>query len=193
MSDFQLSARQEKLTIVSRITPAALKKIISPIEELLKDKSEDYPDTLPVNEDDKYMLALGLLQKTNFKVGDYKDALHIENKQEIDIRTRLSGRLLNHLSQVIENQLMFSLLSNSDEDTLSFEDMNKGLDNSKVKLDAEKEKLSQMRERVDTMKPQAEGLKDKMLGMKEKLEKIKEKTTPVEEANIEEPLSPSLR
>lgn len=172
MSHFQLSPRQQKITITSRLNVLALKKIITPIEACLKKQDLDkaFRGELPKDIDEKNLILLTLLRDSGFDLRKHQQALNqpLEAKT-IEVRTVLSPELCNELNQVIERQLMFSLISKQDKALLSTKDMQVILDEDAVELNHEAQKLTKIAEDLENMRSKLDAQEETFREMKAKI------------------------
>lgn len=169
MSHFQLSPRQQKIKINSRINALALKKIITPIEAFLKKKDLDktFQGALPEDIGEKHLILLALLRDSGFDLRKHQQALNqpLEAKT-IEVRTVLSPELCNELNQVIERQLMFSLISKQDKALLSTKDMKVILDEDAQKLTKIAKDLETLHSKLDVQESAFQEMKAKLASMK---------------------------
>jgi hypothetical protein len=152
MPAFTLSDTVKDITLKTRLSDDALKRVVSAIETHLSEEKnrKHYPDTLPTQEDNRRARLKTFLKDIKFKPQTMHDAL-LKEQRHIAVQTNVSSDLLNALNPVIEDEIMLSVLSghNPEEgDDLPLQEMAVRCYALEKILDSRREKVAIRKERM---------------------------------------------
>lgn len=166
MLDFQLSPRQEKMTIQSRIKAQSLKEMMTLVERYLKTagRTETFQRDLPAQEETKFSLLSRLLKNANIQLSRFKNALNESYKpEEIVIRTTLTENLFKALNGILETKLLINESAETAVEVDSLDDAYKFEEKAKqdvTELEQHREKLLSMKAALVAIKEGAAAEQD---------------------------------
>lgn len=154
MQAFRLSDTLADITLKTRLSEDALKRVVSAIETHLSEEKNqnNYPETLPTQKDNSRALLKNFLKDIKFKPQTMHEAL-LREQRCIAVQTNVSSDLLNALNPVIEDQIMLSVLSGDNPqegDDLSLEEMAVKCYELEKTLDPRRDRVAMRKERMES-------------------------------------------